>query len=182
MLPSIFGESLFDDWMGFPFRGFESDVDRKLYGKHAAHVMKTDLKEHDEGYELKVDLPGFKKDQIDLQLQNGYLTITASKGLEEEGKDKKGKIVHQERYEGSMTRSFYIGENVKEEDVQAKFEDGVLTLDFPKEKPVLTRRPGWANSLRSSLSSRIRRPATSLRNSTLRRWAWTLTHSTALRS
>ena len=141
MLPSIFGESLFDDWMGFPFRSFESDVDRKLYGKHAAHVMKTDLKENDEGYELKVDLPGFKKDQIDLQLQNGYLTITASKGLEEE--DKKGKIVHQERYEGSMTRSFYIGENVKEEDVQAKFEDGVakfedgvLTLDFPKEKPV----------------------------------------------
>ena len=124
MLPSIFGESLFDDWMGFPFRGFESDVDRKLYGKHAAHVMKTDLKEHDEGYELKVDLPGFKKDQIDLQLQNGYLTITASKGLEEEGKDKKGKIVHQERYEGSMTRSFYIGENVKEENVQAKFENG----------------------------------------------------------
>ncbi len=113
MLPSIFGESLFDDWMGFPFRSFESDVDRKLYGKHAAHVMKTDLKEHDEGYELKVDLPGFKKDQIDLQLQNGYLTI-----------------------KGSMTRSFYIGENVKEEDVQAKFEDGVLTLDFPKEKPV----------------------------------------------
>ena len=123
MLPSIFGESLFDDWMGFPFRGFESDVDHKLYGKHAAHVMKTDLKEHDEGYELKVDLPGFKKDH-------------ASKGLDEEDKDKKGKIVHQERYEGSMTRSFYIGENVKEEDVQAKFEDGVLTLDFPKEKPV----------------------------------------------
>ena len=94
MLPSIYGESLFDDWMGFPFRGFESDVDRKLYGKHAAHVMKTDLKEHEEGYELKVDLPGFKKDQIELQLQNGYLTITASKGLEEEDKDKKGKIVH----------------------------------------------------------------------------------------
>ena len=120
MLPSIFGESLFDDWMGFPFRGFESDVDYKLYGKHAAHVMKTDLKEHDEGYELKVDLPGFKKDQIDLQLQNGYLTITASKGLDEEGKDKKGRIVHQERYEGSMTRSFYIGENVKEEDVLSR--------------------------------------------------------------
>ena len=70
MLPSIFGESLFDDWMGFPFRGFESDVDRKLYGKHAAHVMKTDLKDLDDHYELEVDLPGFKKDQIDLQLQN----------------------------------------------------------------------------------------------------------------
>ena len=135
MLPSIFGESLFDDWMGFPFRSFESDVDHKLYGKHAAHVMKTDLKEHDDGYELKMDLPGFKKDQISLQLQHGYLTITAAKGLEEEGKDKKVKIVHQERYTGSMTRSFYIGENITEEDVKAKFEDGVLTLDFPKEKP-----------------------------------------------
>ena len=134
MLPSIFGESLFDDWMGFPFRSFESDVDHKLYGKHAAHVMKTDLKEHDDSYELKMDLPGFKKDQINLQLQNGYLTISAYKGLEEEGKDKKGRIVDQERYSGSMTRSFYIGENVKEEDVKAKFEDGVLTLDFPKEK------------------------------------------------
>ena len=136
MLPSIFGESLFDDWMDFPFRDFGSDVDHKLYGKHAAHVMKTDLKEHDDGYELKVDLPGFKKDQIELQLQNGYLTITASKNLEEENKNQKGRIVHQERYAGSMTRSFYIGENVREEDVKARFEDGVLSLDFPKEKPV----------------------------------------------
>ena len=136
MLPSIFGESLFDDWMGFPFRGLENDVDHKLYGRHAGRVMKTDLKEHEDGYELSVDLPGFKKDQIDLQLQNGYLTITAAKKLEEDGKDKKGKIVHQERYTGSMTRSFYIGENVQEEDIKAKFEDGVLTLDFPKEKPM----------------------------------------------
>ena len=136
MLPSIFGESLFDDWMGFPFRGLESDVDHKLYGRHAGKVMKTDLKEHDDGYELLVDLPGFKKDQIELQLQNGYLTISAKKGVEADGKDKKGKIVHQERYTGSMTRSFYIGENVSEEDVKAKFEDGVLTLDFPKEKPM----------------------------------------------
>ena len=136
MLPSIFGESLFDDWMGFPFRGFESDVDHKLYGKNAARVMKTDLKEHDDGYELAIDLPGFKKEQIDLQLQNGYLTISATKGLEEESKNRKGKIVHQERYSGSMTRSFYIGEEVKEEDVKAKFENGVLTLDFPKEKTI----------------------------------------------
>ena len=136
MLPSIFGESLFDDWMDFPFQSLESDVDHKLYGKNAARVMKTDLKEHDDGYELLVDLPGFKKDQIELQLQNGYLTISATKGVEADGKDKKGKIVHQERYTGSMTRSFYIGENVSEEDVKAKFEDGVLTLDFPKEKPM----------------------------------------------
>ena len=136
MLPSIFGESLFDDWMSFPFRGFASDVDHKLYGKHAARVMKTDLKEHDDGYELSVDLPGFKKEQIELQLQNGYLTITASKGLEEEEKDKKGKIVHQERYSGSMSRSFFLGEHVKEEDVKATFENGVLTLAFPKEESI----------------------------------------------
>ncbi len=136
MLPSLFGESLFDDWMALPFRSFESDLDHKLYGKHAARVMKTDLKEHDEGYELSVDLPGFKKEQIELQLQSGYLTITASKGLEEEDKDKKGRLVHQERYSGSMTRSFYIGEHIREEDVKAKFENGVLTLDFPKEKTV----------------------------------------------
>ena len=134
MLPSIFGESLFDDWMGFPFRGFESETDRKLYGKHAARLMKTDLREHDDGYELSVDLPGFTKDQIELSLENGYLTITAAKGLEEEGKDKKGRIVHQERYSGSMSRSFYLGEHVTEEDVKAKFENGVLTLGFPKEE------------------------------------------------
>ena len=138
MLPSIFGENLFDDSLSdfFDFGRMMPQISSELYGKHARNLMKTDVRELDGSYELDVDLPGFKKDQIDLQLQNGYLTITASKGLEEEGKDKKGKIVHQERYEGSMTRSFYIGENVKEEDVQAKFEDGVLTLDFPKEKPV----------------------------------------------
>ncbi len=135
MLPSIFGESLFDDWMGFPFRNFESEIDHKLYGKHAAKVMRADLKEHDDGYELAVDLPGFSKEQIELQLQDGYLTITASKGLEEESKNIKGRIVHQERYSGSMSRSFYLGENITEEDVKAKFENGVLTLDFPKEEP-----------------------------------------------
>ena len=132
MLPSIFGESLFDDWMDFPFRGFSNEVDRKLYGKNAARVMRTDLKEHDDGYELNMDLPGFKKDQIQLQLENGYLTVTAAKGLESDETTKKGKIVHQERYTGSMSRSFYVGENIREEDVKAKFENGVLTLDFPK--------------------------------------------------
>ncbi len=132
MLPSIFRTNLFDDWMDFPFRGFEPSVERKLYGGHADHVMKTDLKETEGGYELAVDLPGFKKDQISLNLENGYLTVSASKSLEEDKKDKEGKIVHQERYAGSMQRSFYIGESLTEEDVKAKFEDGVLTLDFPK--------------------------------------------------
>jgi len=135
MLPSIFGESLFDDWMDFPFRGFAADMDRKLYGKHASRVMKTDLKERDDGYELLVDLPGFKKDQLNLQLHDGYLTVTASKGHEERREDENGKIVHQERYSGSMSRSFYVGEGIREEDVKAKFEDGVLTLGFPKEEP-----------------------------------------------
>ena len=134
MLPSIFGESLFDDWMDFPFRGFGSDVDHKLYGKNAARVMKTDLREHDDGYELAIDLPGFKKDQISLTLNNGYLTITAQKGLEQDGKDDKGRIVHQERYTGTMSRSYYLGEHVTEEDVKARFEDGVLTLHFPKQE------------------------------------------------
>ena len=132
MLPSIFGESLFDDWMDFPFRGFGTDVEKKLYGKNAARVMKTDLKEHEDGYELSVDLPGFKKDQIQLQLSNGYLTVSAAKGVEEEGKDKKGRLVHQERFTGSMSRSYYVGENLEDEDIKAKFENGVLTLDFPK--------------------------------------------------
>ncbi len=135
MLPSIFGERFFDDWMDLPFWGMTADADKKLYGRHAANVMKTDLKEHDDIYALNVDLPGFKKDQISLQLQNGYLTISVTKGLDEEAKDKQGKIVHQERYTGSMTRSYYIGDHVREEDVKARFEDGVLTLEFPKEAP-----------------------------------------------
>ena len=119
--------------MGFPFRAFTDDVDRKLYGKHAARLMKTDLKEHDDEYELAIDLPGFKKEEIDLQLSNGYLTISAAKGLEEDGKDKKGRLVHQERYSGSMSRSYYVGTSLREEDVKARFENGVLTLRFPKE-------------------------------------------------
>ena len=132
MLPSIFGDNLFDDWMGFPFRAFD-DVDRRLYGKHANHVMKTDVKEIGNDYEVAVDLPGFKKDQVQLQLENGYLTITASKNLEDE-KKQGHKIIRQERYAGSMQRSFYVGENLTADEVKARFEDGVLTLTFPKKE------------------------------------------------
>ncbi len=133
MLPSVFGERFFDDRMDFPFMTYEFDADHKLYGKNSSRVMRTDLRETGEGYELMIDLPGFKKDQIELELQNGYLTVKAAKGVEEKEKDESGKIVHQERYTGSMSRSFYIGETLTEEDVKAKFEDGVLTLAFPKE-------------------------------------------------
>ncbi len=128
LMPSIFGENLFDDWMDFSF----PDIDKKLYGKHAKNVMKTDIKEKDEGYELVVDLPGFKKDEIEVQLENGYLTISAAKGLDKDETDKNGKYLRQERYAGSMSRSFYVGEGITEEDIHGKFENGILKVDIPK--------------------------------------------------
>ncbi len=129
LLPSIFGESLLDDWMDF------GDVERKLYGRHAANVMKTDVHEHDEGYELDIDLPGFKKDEIKLSLDNGYLSVSAAKSLDKDKKNIKGKIIRQERYAGSMQRSFYVGDALTETDIKAKFEDGVLKLSIPKKEP-----------------------------------------------
>ncbi len=137
MMPSIFGENLFDDdWMDFPFDRFDREFwGRKnpLYGKHAKNMMKTDIREHDEGYELDVDLPGFKKDEISVQLDNGYLTISAAKGLDKDEQDKKGKYIRKERYAGTMQRSFYVGDAVTQEDVKAKFEDGILKLSLPKK-------------------------------------------------
>lgn len=136
MLPSIFGENLFDDWFRFPAFPELRDIDRKLYGRHAAHEMRTDVQEHDDHYELAIDLPGFKKDEIKLNLDNGYLTVSAAKGLDEEKTDKQGKLIRQERYAGAMQRSFYVGTALKAEDVRAKFEDGVLRLELPKREAV----------------------------------------------
>lgn len=133
LMSGIFGENLFDDWMGFPMREL-ANVDRRLYGKNASHIMKTDVKETDGTYELEVDLPGFKKEEINVKLEDGYMTISAAKGLDTEKKDKHGKIIRQERYAGAMQRSFYVGEGVKTEDVKAKYEDGVLKLDIPKKE------------------------------------------------
>ena len=133
LLPSIFGENLFDDWMDFSFPEIP-DVDKKLYGKHAKNMMKTDVKETEKGYEVAVDLPGFKKDEIQLELNDGYLTISAEKGLDKEEKDKKDKYIRRERYAGSMSRTFYVGESVTENDIHAKYENGILTLDVPKEE------------------------------------------------
>ena len=135
-VPSLFSENLMDDWMD----DFESEFfGRKnpLYGKHAKNMMKTDVKETENGYEVAGDLPGFKKDEISLELKDGYLTITASKGLDKDEEDKKGRMIRQERYAGAMSRSFYVGDGITEEDVKAKFENGVLMLDIPKkeEKP-----------------------------------------------
>ena len=130
LMPSIFGENLFDDWMDFSF----PDIDKALYGKHAKNEMKTDVRETEDGYELDIDLPGFNKDEVTAQLDNGYLTIQASKGLDKEQKDKKGKYIRKERYAGSMSRSFYVGDAITEEDVHAKYEDGILKLSVPKKE------------------------------------------------
>ena len=132
LVPSIFGQNLFDDWFDFPDFGDLGKVERKLYGKHADRLMKTDIHEHDDHYEMDIDLPGFKKEEITLQLKNGYLNVSAAKGLDEDEQTKKGKLIRQERYSGAMQRSFYVGENVREEDVKARFEHGVLKLSFPK--------------------------------------------------
>ena len=128
LLPSIFGENLFDDWMNFSF----PDIDKELYGKHAKNMMKTDVKETENGYEVAIDLPGFKKDEIQLELKDGYLTISAAKGLDKDEKDKKDKYIRRERYAGSMSRTFYVGDNLTEKDIHAKFEDGILKLSIPK--------------------------------------------------
>ena len=132
MLPSIFGENLFDDFFGDPFGMMIPQGRDPLYGKHAKNLMKTDVREMDGSYELDVDLPGFKKDEVNVELKNGYLTIQAAKGLDKEEQDKKGKYIRQERYAGACSRSFYVGEDVEPEEVSAKFEDGILTISVPK--------------------------------------------------
>ena len=134
MMPSIFGENLFDDdWMNFPFEQDFWGKKNPLYGKHAKNMMKTDIREHDEGYEVDIDLPGFKKDEISIELENGYLTVSAVKGLDKDEEDKKGKYIRKERYAGAMQRSFYVGENLTDEDIKAKYENGILRLSVPKK-------------------------------------------------
>ena len=129
MLPSIFGENLFDDFFGDPFGMMPRGRD-PLYGKHAKNLMRTDVRETEDTYELDVDLPGFKKDEVTLELKDGVLTIQAVKGLDKDETDKKGKYIRQERYAGACSRSFYVGD-VKKEDIHAKFEDGILHIMLP---------------------------------------------------
>ena len=133
LLPSVFGENLFDDWFNFPdFRDLDR-TERKLYGKHADRLMKTDVHEHDDHYEADIDLPGFTKDEINLELKDGYLTVSAAKGLDKDNKDRKGRVIRQERYAGAMQRSFYVGEHLTEEDIKASFKNGVLSLNIAKK-------------------------------------------------
>ena len=133
MLPSIFGENLFDDFFADPFGLMSANrTDEALYGKHARNMMKTDVRELDGSYELDIDLPGFKKDEIRVDLKNGYLTIGATKGVDKDEKDKNGKYIRRERYAGVCSRSFYVGNVVRPEDISAKYEDGILKLSVPK--------------------------------------------------
>ena len=141
MLPSIFGENLFDeffndDFMNFPVWGGRSP----LYGKHAKNLMKTDVRETDGSYELDVDLPGFKKDELTVDLKDGYLTIAAAKGLDKDEQDKKGKYIRQERYAGAMSRSFYVGD-IRPEEVKCKYEFGVLRVTLPKPTARVVESP-----------------------------------------
>ena len=142
LLPSIFGENLFDDWMDFSFPEIP-DVDKTLYGKHAKNMMKTDVKETEKGYEVAVDLPGFKKDEVHAALENGYLTISAEKGLDKDEKEKEtGRYIRRERYAGACSRSFYVGKEVHQDDIKAEFKHGILTLFVPKKeaKPAVEQK------------------------------------------
>ena len=121
LMPSIFGENLFDDFMDFPFGG-----------KKINTMMKTDIRDTDSSYELDIDMPGFKKEDIKAQLKDGYLTISASTSANNDEQDKDGRYIRRERYAGSCSRSFYVGEGVKEEDIRAKFENSILKLSIPK--------------------------------------------------
>lgn len=128
MMPSVFGENLIDDFFGFdyPFSGYRRT--------DANALMKTDVREQEDSYELEVSLPGYKKEDICAELKDGYLTISASTSQSNEEKDEKtGKYIRRERYSGSCSRSFYVGEGITQEDVKAKYENGVLTLAIPKK-------------------------------------------------
>ena len=141
-MPSIFNNSVFDNfdnWMDFSFPSFN----QRLYGASSSQLMKTDVKETDDGYEVDVDLPGFKKDEITVELDDGYLTISAAKGLDQDEKEKEsGRYIRRERYAGACSRSFYVGEGVTEEDIKAEFKHGILTLVVPKKeaKPAVEQK------------------------------------------
>ena len=138
LMPSIFGEDMFDEFMrDFPFfdENAGNKIEKKLYGRHAKNMMKTDIKELEGGYELEIDLPGFTKEEVTAELKDGYLTISAAKGLDKDEQEKEtGKYIRRERYAGACQRSFYVGEDVTEQDIKAEFKHGMLKLFVPKKE------------------------------------------------
>ena len=131
MLPSIFGGNLFDEFFDDSFDRTFFGGRNPLYGKREKNLMKTDVREVENHYEVDIDLPGFKKDEVNVELQDGYLTVSASKGPDKDQKDKEGRYIRQERYSGTCSRTFYVGD-LKKEDISAKYEDGILRLTLPK--------------------------------------------------
>ena len=129
LMPSIFGDSMFDNWMDFSFPEFGRPVHRE----NTQNIMRTDVKETEQGYEVDIELPGFKKEDVKAELKEGYLTIRAVKNVDNDEKDSNGKYIRRERYSGSMSRQFYVGKNVTQEDIRARFEDGILKLNVPKK-------------------------------------------------
>lgn len=140
LMPGIFGETLFDNWMD----SFENDFwGNRTNGKNVQNLMKTDVRETDSTYELDIDLPGYKKEDIKVQLKDGNLTISAAKAADKDEKDQKGNYIRRERYMGSMSRSFHIGNNVHQNDIHAKFEDGILKLSIPKPNQNTIENKGY---------------------------------------
>ena len=138
MVPYMFNDGFLDDlfddkWERDLERAMRRAEPKGMFGKHAANVMKTDVRESKDGYDVFVDLPGFKKEDVNLHLENGYLTITANRSEDLDEKDKEGHYIRQERCAGACSRTFYVGEGVEPEDVTAKFENGILQLSIPKE-------------------------------------------------
>ncbi len=127
LMPSIFGETLLDDFFDFPRMSYTR-------GSNSSRLMQTDITETDKGYEVTINLPGFKKDNVKGELKDGYLVVTATTNSSNDEKDNNGKYIRRERYSGTCSRSFYVGENVKQEDIKAKFEDGTLKLSIPKKE------------------------------------------------
>ena len=119
--------------MHWPVSRSLADTEKQLYGKRAPHVMRTDIREQEDHYDVDIDLPGFKKEEIDLSLEKGYLTVSATKGVDKDETDRQGRLIRQERYAGAMQRSFYVGTALTEEEIKARFEDGVLKLLVPKK-------------------------------------------------
>lgn len=128
LIPRLWSDSFFDDWMGdFPTAS-------NYFGKQDAEMMKTDVKDTGDGYDVEIDLPGYKKEDVNAQLKDGYLTVNATRSSDNDEKDENGKYIRRERYQGSCSRSYYVGEDVTENDINAKFENGILLMHIPKKE------------------------------------------------
>ena len=134
-LPSVFGDGFMNDFFDDFDRDFFDDTMPARISGHARHgLMRTDITKKDGNYLMSVELPGYKKSDINLELDSGYLTITAKHEDNKEEKNDKGEVIRSERYSGNMARSFYVGSDITENDISAKFEDGVLKISVPDKE------------------------------------------------